>query len=80
MHGQNNLTNRGKYMKEIAISQDELDKLLKKTEPSAPLTKKITNFSSELFLKKIAQDETLIKKQLKELKITITQEEVDTLF
>lgn len=67
-------------MSEFSISQDELDKLFSQSRTQTVSAKKPTNFSSDLILKKFAQDEDRLKRQLSELRITVTQEEVDALF
>lgn len=66
-------------MADISISQEELNKLLQvsKIQKSSP---KKTVFHSSNVILKIRQKEEELTKQLKELRITVSQKEVDDLF
>ena len=65
-------------MSDIAISQDELNRLLMsaKSEKPAPSP---ANFNREELLKRFNDDKDQLKQMLKDYKITVTQQEVDEL-
>ena len=66
-------------MTECSISQDELDKLLSSSpnNPSKENSKK--NSYRTTILEKLEKKESELSRQLKDLKISLTQDEVDKL-
>jgi len=65
-------------MNEATISQDELNKLLMSSQAEKPALR-TTFFSKQSLMEKFSQDKNELNRQLKELHISVTQEEVDSL-
>lgn len=65
-------------MNEATISQDELNKLLMSAQAEKPALR-TTFFSKQSLMEKFSQDKNELNRQLKELHISVTQEEVDSL-
>ena len=66
-------------MNECSISQDELDKLLSSSANNPSKKKKKNNSYRTSILEKLEKKESELNKQLKDLKISLTQDEVDKL-
>ena len=66
-------------MNECSISQDELDKLLSSSANNPSKKNSKNNSYRTSILEKLEKKESELNKQLKDLKISLTQDEVDKL-
>ena len=66
-------------MNECSITQDELDKLLSSSANNPSKENSKNNSYRTSILEKLEKKESELNKQLKDLKISLTQDEVDKL-
>ena len=66
-------------MTECSISQDELDKLLSSSPKNPSKENSKNNSYRTSILEKLEKKESELNRQLKDLKISLTQDEVDKL-